>query len=106
MIRQFVNARQPIPERYIAPELILGLDLYLGAFFDLDQERTHVDNVSRIKLSQIEDYAERYGYNERQTEELIYFIRAIDKAHCDKLTAKHKAESKSEQTKSKWKTRR
>jgi len=106
MISQYVNAREPVPEKYIAPELILGLDLYLGAFFDLDGERTHVDTVTRIKLSQIEDYAERYCFSERQTEEVIYFVRAIDKVHCDRLAEARQKDSKTEAREQKWKTRK
>lgn len=73
---------QPLPDRIAnAPELITGLELYLQAFFDLDCERSHGMGLTRIPWSSIKDYAIAFDFDSRQTEDLFYYIRALDFAN-------------------------
>jgi hypothetical protein len=69
-----------------APELRLGLSLYLEAFFDLDSERSHGFNLTRIPLSAIRDYAVAFEFDGYQTESLFYLIKAMDRANLERLS--------------------
>ena len=78
---------QPLPERIEnAPELILGSELYLHAFFDLDSERSHGMGLTRIPWSSVKDYAVAFDFDERQTEDLHYYIRKMDAANLQRLS--------------------
>lgn len=77
---------QPLPERIAnAPQLILGSELYLQAFFDLDSERSHGMGLTRIPWSSIKNYAVTFDFDQRQTEDLFYYIRKIDEANLIRL---------------------
>jgi hypothetical protein len=83
-----LRSGQPLPERIAnAPELRLGLVLYINAFFDLDTERSHgaMVGLKHIPWSSIKDYALAYELDEYQTESLFYFIKAMDCAHLKNL---------------------
>lgn len=83
---------QPIPDRIKnAPELQPGLGLYLGAFFDLDAERTHAFGPSAIPITSILAYASAFSFDEEQTEDLMYFIREMDKENLKRVKAKQAA---------------
>lgn len=87
-----MRAGQPMPERIAnAPELQLGLQLYLEAFFDLDSERTHGKSLAPIPWSRIKGYAEAYEFDTEQTEDLIYFVKKLDNEHLKRLASKRKA---------------
>lgn len=78
-----------MPERIAnAPELYLGLQLYLQAFFDLDSERSHSMGVTMIPWSAIKDYSTAYDFDEEQSESLLYLIRQIDIAHTKRIASK------------------
>jgi hypothetical protein len=80
---------QPMPERIAnAPELQLGLGLYLQAFFDLDSERSHGMSLTRIPWSSVKDYAIAFEFNEQQTEDLFYYIKRLDGANLQYLADK------------------
>ena len=92
IIKQAVRAGDELPDRIKnAPQLRLGLELYLDAFFDLDSERTHALAVTPIAWSSIAKYAEFYSFDETQTEDLFFFIRGLDNTHLEKLEHKRKA---------------
>ena len=77
---------QPLPDRIAnAPELISGLEMYLQAFFDLDSERSHSMGLTRIPWSSIKDYSLAFDLSVRQTEDLFYYIRAMDGANLQYL---------------------
>ena len=77
---------QPLPERIAnAPELHLGLELYLQAYFDLDSERSNGMGVGRIFWTSIADYAKAFDLDEDQTDDLFYFIRAMDNANLKRI---------------------
>lgn len=87
--KQAMRTGQPMPERIAnAPELKMGLQLYMQAFFELDCERSHALAPTSIPRSKVEDYARAYDFDEEQTEDLHYFIRQMDNKHIERLTAK------------------
>ncbi len=84
--KQAIRSGQPLPDRIAnAPELRLGLQLYLDAFFDLDSDRSHGFGPSPIPWSSIKNYCEFYEFDFEQTEEAFFFIRRIDNAHLQRL---------------------
>jgi hypothetical protein len=79
LIRQAMQARRPIPEKILnSPELNLGLQIYLQAFFDLDTERPQGMDVGRIPHSAICAYAKNYNFDADQTDALSYFVLHMD----------------------------
>lgn len=87
--RQAMRRGQPVPDRIQnAPELQVGLQLYLQAFFDLDGERSHGSGLRSIPWSAIKDYCVANELDEEQTEDMFYFVKRMDKAHLDRLEQK------------------
>lgn len=90
--KQAVRAGQAIPARIAnAPELHVGLELFINAFFDLDTERQAGFSIGPIPWSKIKEYAVAYGFDEDLTEDLFYFVKALDNAHMKRLEADAKA---------------
>ena len=84
-----MRSGNPLPERIAnAPELIVGLQLYLNAFFDLDCERSHAMAPTAIPWSSVSDYARAYEFSDEQTEDLHFFIRRMDMMHLKRLSKK------------------
>jgi hypothetical protein len=82
--KQALRQGQPLPDRIAnAPELNLGLALYLNAFFELDTERTNGFGLGRIPLSTIRDYAIGYEFDEHQTEDLFMYVKRMDIAYLE-----------------------
>lgn len=93
--KQAIRAGQPIPPRIAnAPELHIGLELFLNAFFDLDGERQAGFSIGPIPWSKIKEYCTAYGFDEDLSEDLMYFVKALDNAHMKRLEADSKAKSK------------
>jgi len=87
--KQAMRAGQPLPDRIAnAPELQLGLQLYLQAFFDLDSERSHGQGLTSIPWTSIASYAIAFEFDNDQTEDLYFFVRRLDSEHLKKLAAK------------------
>lgn len=87
--KQAMRSGKPSPERIAnAPELTNGLQVYLQAFFDLDAERTHALALTPIPWTSINAYSKAYGFDEEQTEDLLYLIRKMDNAHLARLSKK------------------
>lgn len=87
--RQAMQARLPLPDNIKnAPELELGLQLYLQAFFDLDSERSHAFSLVRIPGSAIRSYAREFEFDDTQTELLTIYIQAMDNEHLKRLQKK------------------
>ena len=79
----------PIPSRIAnPPELLPGLDVYLKAFFDLDSERQIGETLQQIPWSKIQEYADRYGFDDEGRDDLLFFVRKQDTFHLDRLRAK------------------
>lgn len=91
IVAQALRTGRPIPDRILnAPELNLGLQLYLDAFFDLDSERSHSVGLTAIPWTSIKQYAEAWEFDEEQTCKLFFFIKKMDAAHLKRLEHKQK----------------
>ena len=77
IIKQAKRFGNPIPD-FIAnkPFLMPGLELYYEAFQELATCRRN----GQIAWESIAYYATFYGFDEEQTEDLFYHIRAMDSA--------------------------
>lgn len=71
------------------PKLATGLNLYLGAFYDLDTERD-LTSYQPIPWSSIVSYGEYLELTREDTEELIFFIREMDNAYLSLMVKKSK----------------
>lgn len=91
LIQQYHRSGQAIPDRLInSPELQVGLEIYLTAFFELDSERQAGFAVGPIPWSRIREYALAYKFNEESTEDLFYYMKALDNSHMKRLAEKGK----------------
>lgn len=93
--RQAMLAGEPMPDSIRnAPELILGLEMYLQAFFDLDSTRSNGESLSPISWMNIKEYATVFDLDEEQTESLFIHVRGMDISHLDRVHKQKKANSK------------
>lgn len=91
MIRECYTRKKALPERIQnAPDLFMGLELYFGAFVELNTNRSTGWSAGPIPSWCIDDYAERLELTEEETEDLHYHIRAMDKAFLDYMARKNK----------------
>lgn len=82
----------PLPDRIQnAPDLELGLELYMGAFWDLDSCRPLGYGEGPIPWTTIEQYAQLNGIEGEQREMLHHHIRQLDNAYLKHRLAKSKA---------------
>ena len=89
--KQAMRSGEGLPERIAnAPELRIGLNLYLQAFFDLDSERSHALAPTPIPWLSISEYGKVFEFSEEQTEDLFYFVKIMDSEHLKRLTKKMK----------------
>lgn len=69
----------PIPDRIKnAPELELGLGIYLGAFYDLDTCRPVGWEEGPIPWTAISEWCDRHGLDGDQRDAMNHHIRAMD----------------------------
>lgn len=61
-----------------APELRLGLSLFMQAFQDLDTSRLNGMSIGRIPWVQIFDYCDRIEVIGEQKDDVIYHVQAMD----------------------------
>lgn len=94
IIEQCLRERLPFPRKIRdAPELWIGLELFFGAFIDLDGDRPSGWTLRPIPWARIMDYAEAYNIADEQREDLIFLVRMMDKAylkHMEKKAQKNK----------------
>jgi len=89
--RQAMRLGHGMPDRIAnAPELQIGLQLYWQAFFDLDSERTHANAPTPIPWTAIKQYCVAQDLDDEQTEDMFYFIKAMDAANLKRLDANNK----------------
>jgi hypothetical protein len=89
LAKQAMRSGEPLPDRIAnAPELTEGLQLYINAFFDLDNDRTHSFSLTPIPWSSVDRYGVAFKFDEDQYEDLHYFIRRMDRAHLERLRQK------------------
>lgn len=91
IIEQCLRERLPFPKAIQnAPELWLGLELFFGAFLDLDGDRPSGWTIRPIPWTSISDYAQAYNIVDEQREDLFHYIRAMDRAYIKRLEKKAK----------------
>ena len=93
LLKQAKRFNEPIPDRIKnKPRLGLGLDIYLDAFFDLENDRNWILGTTAhplpIAWGTLIQYAEMYELTGIMREELIYFVRALDNAYIAHLNGK------------------
>lgn len=75
-----------VPKEIVdAPELRLGLDLFLQAWLDLNSCRSVGMGVGLISWLAREDYAVRCGFDEDQREALHHHIPKMDAVYLEHL---------------------
>jgi hypothetical protein len=88
-----MRERLPFPERIAnAPRLQIGLELYYEAFWELGSCRAFGMSLGPIPWTAIQDYARAFDLDEKQREDLVYYVRVMDleylKFHAPKKPAK------------------
>lgn len=79
ILRDCLRTGRPYPQSIQnAPELRLGLNLFMQAFTDLDSSRMMSMQVGRIPWATIYDYCERIGVSGEQREDVIFQVQAMD----------------------------
>ena len=74
-----MQTKQPYPNSIRdAPELDMGLGLYMQAFLDLDSSRLSGMSMGRIPWLTINDYCDRIGVIGDQKVDLIYCVQGLD----------------------------
>ena len=83
IIQQCVRQGLPLPDRIAnAPELLLGLDFFYSAFMDLTTCRgTGYGTEGPISWLSILDWANEYGVEGEQREDLFYHIQKLDEVY-------------------------
>lgn len=95
MVQSALRGGRPIPKAVAnAPELFLGLELYLKAFFELDSCRHHGMGPASIPWTDIAGYAAIHDFDDEQRDDLIYFIRRLDNAHLTRIADDMKRKTK------------
>lgn len=95
IIQTCLREHLPFPQAIRnAPDLWVGLGLYFGAFLDLDGDRPSGWTMRPIPWTAIIDYAQAYNIMDEQREDLLYFVRAMDKAYMAHVAKKEKRKKK------------
>lgn len=75
-----MRGRMPLPKAIQnAPSLFMGLELYYGAFVDLNTCRIGMGD-GPISWMAVHEYAAINKFDEDQTEDLHYYITKMDEA--------------------------
>lgn len=73
------RSKLPLPKKILeAPELRMGLELFMDAFFELNTCRQVGLGMAPIPWTSIKDYAEAYEFDADQTEDLFHHVRLMD----------------------------
>lgn len=84
-----MQQKLPLPDAIQnAPELYLGLDIYLEAFLNLDTCRQNGIELGDITWLMIEEYCDRCGFDSDQREDCHYFIKDMDEAYLKHIASK------------------
>lgn len=76
-----INLGKPIPDKLAnPPQIALGTEFYIGAYFELDTERSKSMGTERIPFSSILYYGQYMGFIDDALDDFVYLMRAIDNA--------------------------
>jgi len=91
IIQQCLRERLPFPQAIQnAPQLQMGLELFFDAFLDLDGDRPPGWTTSPIPWAVVKDYAKAYNITGEQRDDLVFFVRRMDRAYLGHLEKKAK----------------
>lgn len=91
IIQQCLRERLPLPQAIQkAPDLWIGLELFFGAFLDLDGDRPSGWSMRPIPWTSLMNYAEAYNIVDEQREDLFFYVRAMDRAYIKRMDEKTK----------------
>jgi hypothetical protein len=80
IIESCIKRRIPLPEKIAnAPVINRGLEPYYVAFWELTTCRGAGFGAGPIPWTAIDDYATRYGWDGERYEDLVDFVRAMDR---------------------------
>lgn len=92
LAKQAMRLGEPISDRILnAPDLVMGNELYLTAFNELDRERNHSNGLTRIPTSRVIEWGKYYSLDFEEIEFLKFVISKMDRALIDKLATKIKS---------------
>lgn len=95
-MKQMINMGQSVENFDIEPPVLeMGLSIYLAAFYNLDRGRNHYFGPTAIAWRDVEYYAERNNFSERQTNELHFFIGEMDRYELERVAKEQKNKPKS-----------
>lgn len=72
----------------------MGLELFYSAFLDLDGDRPSGWSVRPIPWTIMIDYCQAYNIVDEQREDLLYLVRAMDRAYIKHTNQKEKKKKK------------
>lgn len=79
LLEMCMRERRPLPAVIQnAPELLPGLELYYGAYLDLQSHRQLGLEEGPIPHLAVMDYADRYDFEEDQRDDLLFFVKKLD----------------------------
>lgn len=85
----------PIPPKIAnAPELTLGLELYLEGFLDLSSCRSVGMSLGPIPWTAMDRYCEVEGIADETRDDFIYLVKGLDVYYLELMEAKSKRESR------------
>ena len=90
ILEQAFRQNMPIPDKIKnAPVLAMGLELFFNAWFELTSARSIGMSMGPIPWNVVQDYAERFGLDDFQTEALHYHVRCMDDVFFEHQNKKH-----------------
>lgn len=79
ILRDCIRYKMPIPDAIQnAPELQMGLELFMQAFIDLDGSRVSGMQEGRIPWLTIWDYCDRLEILGELREDMLYLVQELD----------------------------
>jgi len=94
IIRQCFVRRRPLPDRIQnAPDLHMGLELYFGAFMELNTCRSTGWSAGPIPAWCIDEFCSRNELDSDEAEDMHYLIRQMDQEFLKYMERKSKNSS-------------
>jgi hypothetical protein len=89
VLRDCKLSKRPLPDWLNnKPKLIIGGEIYLQAFWDLDADRQTGFSRGRIPWTSVAAYSRFHNFNEEQTARLLSLIPKLDAAYLEKTKPK------------------
>lgn len=89
IITQSIKAGWDLPEKIKnAPSLLPGLELYYNGFKDLEASRQIGFSPGPIWWQTVQEYCDKMGLDEEQTEAMHYHVKALDTVYLKNMMKK------------------